>query len=209
MKHPFWIMLWVIAVESIVVTILLPGNWTQRVIEQESELLALRLGPEESRWVHDKARNWYNHSLIDSGFYTAVHNHLIPTEQQKTRSTGMQKMGSSWFTWVENRVQSAANAYYHVLTRFALFITWSPYFLILLIPAVFDGVTTWRIKRTNFAYASPLLHRLSGTVIVYVVIGLVALFLAPIVLDPTVIPGAIMITCVMAGLLFGNMQKRI
>jgi hypothetical protein len=202
-------MLWVVALESIIITVLLPGNWTTRVIEQEAELLAHRLGAEESRWVHDKARNWYNSSLIENGFYSAVHNHLIPTEQQKTRSTGMRKMGSSWFSWVEARVQSAANAYYHVLTRFALFMTWSPYFLILLIPAVFDGLMTWRIKRTNFAYASPLLHRLSGTIIVYVFIGLVALFLAPIVLDPIVIPASIMISCVMAGLLLGNMQKRI
>ena len=73
----------------------------------------------------------------------------------------------------------------------------------------FDGITSWRIKRTNFAYVSPLLHQLSTRGIACVVVGLVALFLAPLVLEPTLIPAGLMICCVMAGLMVGNLQKRL
>jgi len=209
MKQPLWLALWIIAVEAIIVTVLIPGDWTQRVIEQESELLEIRLGPEEHRWVHDKARGWFNSTLIDSGYYQIALNHIVPTEEQKSRSTGMEDLGSIWFKWAEGRLQAIANAYYHILARFALLLTWAPYFLILLVPAVYDGITTWKIKRTNFAYSSPLLHQYSTMGILYVFIGLVALFLAPIVLDPTLIPAAIMVICVMAGLMIGNLQKRV
>ncbi len=209
MKQPLWVAIWIIAIEAIVVTVLVPGDWTARVIEQESELLERRLGPTEHRWVHDRARDWFNSSLIDSGIYQTVLNHIIPTKEEKARSKGMENMGKGWFTWAESRLQAMANAYYHILSRMALLATWAPYFLILLVPAIYDGISTWRIKRTNFAYASPALHQYSTKGIGLIVITLVALFLAPIVLDPTLIPAAMMIACVMAGLMIGNFQKRV
>ncbi|MFC1336960.1 MAG: DUF4400 domain-containing protein [gamma proteobacterium symbiont of Clathrolucina costata] len=208
MKQPLWLAIWIVAIEAIIVTVLIPGDWTARVIEQESELLEMRLGAEEHRWVHDRARSWFNSTLMESGVYQTALNHIVPTEEEKARSKGMEEMGGVWFSWAEGRLQAMANAYYHILARLALLLTWAPYFLILLIPAVFDGITTWRIKRTNYDYSSPLLHQYSTLGIAYVVIGMVALFLAPIVLDPTLIPAAMMIVCVMAGLMVGNLQKR-
>lgn len=208
MKKPFWLALWLIVIESVIVCVLIPGDWTAKVIEQESELLEMRLGREEHDWVHNRARRWFNSSLIDSNVYTAARDHLIPSEEQKKKSKGMEQMGNAWFSWTESRLQAVANTYYHILTRFALLLTWLPYFLILLIPSFFDGVSTWKIKRTNFEYASPLLHQYSTIGLGYLFIGLVALFMAPIVLDPTLIPVCIMLACVMTGLMIGNLQKR-
>jgi len=208
MKGPFWLVMWLVAIEAVIVTVLIPGSWTEQVIERESKLLEVRLGSDEHRWVHDKAQRWFNSSLIETGYYEAVLNHIVPTEEEKARSKGMEEMGAIWFGWAEGRLQAIASVYYHILSRFALLLTWAPYFLILFVPAVYDGIISWRIKRTNFAYSSPLLHQYSTLGIVYVFIGLVALFLAPIVLDPTIIPAAMMITCVMTGLMIGNFQKR-
>ena len=209
MKQPLWLAIWIIAIEAVVITVLVPGDWTARVIEQESDLLERRLGPEEHRWVHDKASKWFNASLINSGVYETALNHVVPTDEQKAGSKGMEDMGDGWFEWLRGRLQAMANAYYHILARFALLLTWAPYFLILLVPAVFDGIMTWCIKRTNFDYASPLLHQYSTKGIAYVAVGLVALFLAPIVLEPTLIPASIMVACVMMGLMIGNLQKRV
>lgn len=208
MKTPFWLAIWLVIVEALVVTALVPGDWTKHVIEEESQLLEQRLGPQEHRWVHDRARRWYNTSLIESGVYSAAHNHIIPTQEEIEKSRGMSNLGRAWFIWAEDRLQAIANAYYHILSRFALMLTWAPYFLILLVPAVYDGVITWRIKRTNFSYPSPLIHQYSTIGLFYLFITLVALFLAPVVLDPAIIPAAIMMACVMSGLMIGNFQKR-
>ncbi|MBX2808170.1 MAG: DUF4400 domain-containing protein [Cellvibrionaceae bacterium] len=209
MNMPLWLVIWLVAIEAIIVTVLVPGDWTARVIAEESELLKARLGAQEHRWVHDKASYWFTTTLMDSGVYDAVRNHILPTAAEKQASRGIENMGDFWFTWVEERLQATVNAYYHVLARFALLYTWAPYFLILLVPAVFDGIMTWRIKRTNFDYASPLLHQYSTLGIVYILVFLIALFLAPIVLDPMLIPAAIMLMCVMVGLMMGNLQKRL
>lgn len=209
MKQPLWLALWIIAIEAIVVMILVPGDWTVRVIKEESQLLEKRLGAEENYRVHARAQVWFNSQVIDSGLYQACLEYFVPNEEQRSRSTGMEEMGADWFVWIEGRLKAIANVYYHILSRFSLFLTWGPYFLVLLVPAVFDGITTWRIKRTNFDYASPFIHRMSTMGLGYVAIGLIALFLAPIVIEPNIIPAAIGITCVMCGLMLGNAQKRV
>lgn len=208
MNTPFWLVIWILIIEVIIIITLIPGEWTYRVIEKESYLLEKRLGVHEHRVIHDRAKRWYNSSLIDSGVYYTVRNHMIPTDEQIKKSTGMSDLGSVWFTWVDDRLKIIANTYYHILSRFSLILTWSPYFLILFIPAVYDGILTWRINRTNFAYPSPFIHQYSTHGLFYLFVGLVALFLAPIVLDPAIIPAAIMLACVLMGLIIGNMQKR-
>ena len=208
MKQPLWIALWLIAIEAIVITALLPGEWTAQVIEKESVLLEKRFGEEEREWVHGKATSWFNSTLIDNGLHSVIRDHLIPTKEQSEVSVGMQTMGKSWFAWVDGRLQAIVNTYYNILLRFALLLTWLPFILILLIPALYDGVTTWRIKRTNFAYASPLLHQYSTYGITYIGIFLVFIFLAPIVLEPMIIPASIMIASVLGGVMIGNFQKR-
>ncbi|ENX5681582.1 DUF4400 domain-containing protein [Salmonella enterica] len=81
--------------------------------------------------------------------------------------------------------------------------------LILFVPAVYDGMMTWRIKRTNFDYASPVLHRYSVRGTMYLMAGLFIAFFIPIALDPVVIPMTMMTCCVLVGLTFGNLQKRV
>ena len=206
---PFWLAIWIVAIEAIVVTILIPGDWTAKVIARESELIRSHLGERGQHWVQDRASRWYTASLIDTGLLQVTHDHLIPTEVQKARSRGLEKMGEGWFTWVEGRIEATANAYYHVLSRFALMLNWLPFLLILLVPAIFDGLTSWRIKGTNFAYSSPVLHQYSVKLVGLIAATLVGLFIAPIVLAPTIIPAAVMIAFVMMGLMTGNLQKRL
>lgn len=209
MNKPLWAIIWLIAFEAIILAVLIPGDWTARVIQKEAILLEERLGKEEQQWVHSRARRWFNDSLINNGLYKAAHNHLIPTQNQRDKSTGLENMGKGWFGWVEGRLQAFSNMYYHILARFALLLTWAPYFLILFVPAAFDGITTWKIKRTNFAYSSPSVHQYSTRSIGYILAILIGLFIAPLVLEPMLIPSAIMVICVMSGLMFGNIQKRI
>ena len=209
MKQPVWMMILLILFESFFILTLVPSNWTQQVVEKESALLESRLGSKEHEWVHAKAKGWFDASLIDSGVYQWIYDLLIPTSEQIENSKGMEDMGNVWFDWLEERIQANANAYYHMLSRFALLLTWLPLFGFLAVIAMFDGERVWRIKRTNYDFSSPLLSKLSSRGMLTLVFLMIALFLAPIVLDPLVIPVIIMAECILAGLLIGNLQKRI
>jgi len=209
MNTPFWIAVWIILLESLILAIIIPGDWTESVIEKESELVSKRLGEADHQWIHDKANKWYQNTYIDTGIYDAMLDHVTPNDEQKAKSKGMENMGTIWFDWISDRIDSMSFTYYHMLTRLALLLTWLPYFILLFIPAVIDGVMTRQIKKTNFQYASPFFHTYATKGIIFITLVLITLFLAPIVIEPSIIPVSIMIVCVLMGLMVGNLQKRI
>lgn len=209
MNKPWFMVVILLLCEITLILLLIPGDWTKKQIKQEKIYIEQSLGKETRQWIDARANNWYNKSVLDSGFYEGAFQLLIPTEAEKRRSRGMENMGHDWFVWVEGRIHAMFNVVYQFLSRLALLVAWLPYMLILFIPACYDGYMTWQIKRTNFDYASPVMHRYSVRGAVFLLFGLLAAFMAPIALNPIIIPAAMMGVCVLFGLTFGNVQKRI
>ncbi|HBD1828762.1 TPA: DUF4400 domain-containing protein, partial [Escherichia coli] len=171
MKKPWLLVAWLLVIELLAILLLIPGDWTDRAIKRESELVEQSLGVEARDWIQNKASTWFRSSVIDSGFYEGMYQTLIPSEEERQKSKGMQDMGKGWFVWVKGRMEAFVNVIYQFYTRLALLAAWAPYMLILFVPAVYDGMMTWRIKRTNFDYASPVLHRYSVRGTMYLMAG--------------------------------------
>jgi len=201
--------LWLLAAELLVIVCLVPGAYVEEVIEEEAVLLESRLGATERNWVHSTAKDWFNTTLIDNGAYSAAYHHIIPTEAERKASLGMENMATLWFQYADERLVSMANMYYQFLARLAHLVTWLPYILVLFIPALYDGLVSWKIKRSNFAYTSPLIHSYASRASGWMLGLTIAVFLAPLALDPVFIPIVLMVLCVLIGLFVGNMQKRI
>lgn len=209
MKSPWILTAWLLVIELGVILLLVPGTWTERAIARESALVEQWLGVQTRDWIEDRADGWFQASIIDSGFYASAHHTLIPTEEEKAASRGMRDMGAAWFVWIEGRLDALVSLVRQFYARVAMVLVWAPYLLILFVPAAYDGVMTRRIKRTNFDYASPVLHRYSLRGIALVAIGLFIAFSAPFALNPLIIPVAMMVCCVLIGLALSNLQKRI
>ncbi len=209
MKKPFWLAAWLLVIELLVVLLLLPGDWTSRAIKREAEMVEQNLGREARKWIGTKATTWFRSSIIDSGFYEGMHRTLIPNASEKAKSKGMENLGHSWFMWVEGRIEALMNLIHQFYSRLALLVTWTPYMLILFVPAIFDGLMTWNIKRTNFDYASPVIHRYSMRGSFILLVGLFIAFFVPFALNPIIIPISMMACCVLVGLALGNLQKRV
>lgn len=209
MTKPWYVVACLLLLELCVILLLVPGNWMQQQILKEASYVESSLGVETRDWIHDKANGWFNRSVMESGIYDEMYRTVIPTEAEKQKSRGMENMGKAWFVWLESRLIAVLAAFYQFLSRCALFLAWAPYMLLLLIPAIYDGWASWRIKRTNFDYASPVLHRYSVRGASVLLIGLLITFFAPIALTPMLIPVVMMSCCVLLGLAMGNAQKRI
>lgn len=209
MKTPFWLIAWLLVAELFIILVFVPGHWTERVIEKESALIEKHLGARTVEWIDDRALNWYNAAMWESGVYRTLHTLLIPTPEERESSRGMQNLGNTVFPWVEDRLASLMHVVYQVFARIALLAVWAPYMLILLVPALWDGVMSWKIKRTNFDYASPVLHRYGVRGVFLVSQCLLLAFFAPLALNPLIIPVVMMAACVMMGLALGNLQKRV
>lgn len=209
MKKPFWLVAWLLAIELLVILLFMPGDLTQKVIVKEAQLLRTSLGSDSVVWVHDNAKQWYRVTMIDSGFYEALRHHVLPTQQEKAKSIGMENAWDPWFQWLDGRLEAFSKVVYQFLARLALAWIWLPYMLILFLPAIYDGVNTRRIKQTNFDYASPIIHRYSVRTTSVLFLGMAIAFFVPIAIDPILIPLVLMSACVLLGLGVGNMQKRI
>ena len=209
MSKPWYLVAWLLVIELAIVLILVPGDLTSRAIEKEAVDIKQSLGQQSQEWVHDKAERWYQSTMMDSGFYAGMHRTFIPTKEEKMKSKGLENFGSHWFTFIEGRIESFTKVVYQFYTRIALFTLWMPYILVLLVPAIFDGLMTWKIKRTNFDYASPVIHRYSTRAVSYIVIGAIVLSFVPIAITPMLMPLLMMLWSVFAGLMIGNFQKRV
>ena len=209
MKTPLWMAIWVLVLELVVILILIPGNWTDQAIIKETSYVEQSHGKETAEWAKKQAQTWFQSSIIDSGLYAATHHFMFPTEQERLNSAGLENFGEHIFIWAEGRLDALTAVIFHFYLRFAVVMLWAPYMLILLLPAVYDGVLTRKIKQTDFAYASPTLHRYSIRLLCGLVIGMFIAFFMPVAMNPMLIPIILMMCCVFMGIAWGNFQKRI
>ncbi len=208
MKLPLWLCASLLAVECVMILVFIPGRWTEHAIQQESALIKQHFGNEGYLWIKTQASKWFRASIIDSGIDAGIRRVYLP-DKARQPSKGMEHFARPWFTWLEGRIQALINVIYQFYVRLALLLAWLLYMLILLVPAMFDGWMTWKIKRTNFDYVSPAIHRYSLHGLVFLPIGLGLIFLLPLTINPMIIPVAMMLACLLLGWVLGNWQKRI
>ncbi|MEZ6813085.1 hypothetical protein ABVN74_01145 [Escherichia coli] len=88
MKKPWLLVAWLLVIELLAILLLIPGDWTDRAIKRESELVEQSLGVEARDWIQNKASTWFRSSVIDSGFYEGMYQTLIPSEEERQKSKG-------------------------------------------------------------------------------------------------------------------------
>lgn len=193
------------------VAIFTPIGWAVDAMEKEKVMVGQVMGRSGSADIIGEAGRWHTQLIIESGLYEGTVRLLIPSKKQKERSKGIERMGTAegWFGWVQGRIDTVSQVIHHTLMRVALLKVWLPYIAIILVPAIYDGLMTWKIKRTNFQYASPTLHRYGARGIGLVTVIFILLFFAPIAVHPIYIPAGLIIACLMTGVMVGNTQKRI
>lgn len=209
MKKPWYMITIIFFLEIMIIFLLIPGNYSEKAVEEEKQLISKYLSEDTSNWVTQKATDWYQITMIDTGVYESMYRHLIPNDTEKARSKGMEELGRGIFEWVLGRLEAFTNIVYQFLARFAMFVMWFPYILIFLIPAMYDGLMVREIKKTNFRLASPVVHRYSFRMVGLLVFGLITLFFVPIAVNPIIIPFIMLGICVFLSFTVSNFQKRV
>lgn len=209
MKMPLWMVCFIVAAEMLVILVFVPGRWTEQVIAREAQMIERHLGAEARDYVKARASGWYHASVIHTGIYPSLHRLLIPSAEEAQRSRGMQRLGAPLFAWLEERLGALMQVIYQIYTRFALLTLWLPYMALLLVPALLDGYLRRRIKLTNFDYASPFWNRYGLRGVLLIGQGVLIAFIAPVALNPALLPVVMMLVCVLLGVFVGNLQKRV
>lgn len=206
MNKQLLLTLFLISLEVLFIAALLPGSWSDKAMQSEAGMIEAVSGREHRDEVLGMATNWYNRSLVETGVWQGLFNMLIPEEQLREESV---VKADAWFSIVDERLTAVQKSVYLIYVRIALLFTWLPYLPLLLVPAIWDGLMSWRIKKTNFDYASPILHRYAIRGAIGIGVLTLIAFMMPIPVAPIYIPIALMALVVAVGIAAGNLQKRI
>jgi hypothetical protein len=204
-----WWLAMLLLLQLMVIGVLVPGDWAARVVREEPGLILHHLGPEAGARVLEKGNLWFQRWIMEPGIDIAIREFLVPNQEQRDRSTGLQNLGTPWFAWVDTRIEILMDVVQQVMNRLALLAVWLPFAGLILLPALLDGWMSRRVKQSSFDYASPILHRFS------VVAGLwggglmILCLLAPFTLPHTVFPVLLCGIAMLAGLAVSQLQKRI
>lgn len=211
-----WSNRWLIALSLVIIEIALlvllcPENKVKYSINEERVENVEFFGKEKALEIYANAKFMFTHLMIKSGVQHKMYSLLIPTKQQKEASIGVEELGSreGWFPWIETRLNTLCGITFIVLVRICTFIILSPYMLILLIPCTLGGIIERKIKRSNFAYASPALTKLIFEVFTYTFLGAVLLIFIPLPANPRLCFYVLVAMCVVLSLALGNVQKRL
>jgi hypothetical protein len=208
-RNSWWWLAVFLLLQLIVIGILVPGEWAERVLREEPALIQEHLGAESGAWVLQKGNDWFHRWIVDPGIYVALREFLIPSPEQRARSTGLQNLGTLWFTWVDMRIDILMDVVRQVMVRVALLVVWLPFAGLMLLPGLWDGWMSWRVKQSSFEYSSPILHRFSVLAGLWSVGLLLLCLLAPFTLSPLVFPVVLGSIAVLGGLAVSQLQKRI
>lgn len=187
----------------------LSSTLLDETLETEARQVEHDLGEDSARYVYSHARQWYQFLMVDSGAYRTLHRTMIPDDREKQRSRGMTTMGERWFDWVEGRLDAVVRLIYLFLARLWVLVLWLSFVPILLLPAIYDGWQVRCIKRTNFDYASPVVHKYAVTAVKLLLAGLGIVMTLPFALSPITFPIILIVVGLFSGLSVANIQKRL
>ncbi len=209
-KHrTVWFLCILLTLELIVIGLLVPGDWTEKVIRQEEQLIQQQFDVKTTQKIKKRSQDWYRKTVLDTQIDSLLRDFLIPTDTLRQRSKGMEKLGTHWFEWIEGRIDALLDVFYHVLVRFSLLLVWLPFTFFLMLPALWDGLMMWQIKKQTFDYSSPVVHRYSMRILGGGAIVLLIVLFAPVVISPILMPSFCIGLSLIAGTSMAHLQKKL
>ncbi len=201
--------IWIILIEVVVILLIITESWMQRVVHTEHGWLRDSMGETQAAWIEKTATTWYNEIVVETGALKATYNFLLPTREQIDASTGAEHLGDHWFPLVLSRLQALFAVLYQMFVRLALMLSWLPFIVIASVPAILDGMMTWRIRRCSFVNTSTVVHRMAMNVTGWSVVALILALFVPLPVSPAFFPIVGIIIIIATVQVTANTQKRI
>lgn len=199
-----------IVIQTVIVTVLIPTDWVERVEHREYQWLGSTHTEDTYQWIRETGQSWHQTMIHDSGVSDGLRWMFFPDQYPPPPDAeGMEGIGHRlWFPFLEERGRALDRVTELTLVRIAGLVAWMPLFLLALIPALWDGVAEWRLRQHTFDYPSPLIHRygvgLSGILLLATFLAL----LSPVPIPPMVMPLLVTVTLAITGMLvIGNLPK--
>jgi len=196
--------------ELILLSALVPTDWSNRVRELEDRWLRDTLGAATAELVLTSARAWYGAVFVDTGLVQGSYALLLPDAASVRTTPELGKLAASpLWPWVADRLDVVWQGLYMAVQRISLLLAWWPFFAFVLVGAIIDGLLRRRIRQSGFDYPSPLAHRLAVRAMLSLGFLVTLGLLAPLPVSPLAAPIVGALVGIVLAVIVTQTQKRL
>lgn len=131
------------------------------------------------------AQRKFQETFVDSGFLGTLHDMLIPTEEQKERSTGLEDFGTDTFVWVAKRLETLAATLLGVYHRLYLVGLMGLFALALGIAAVTDALVMRKAALMNAEITNAVFYHSAKKALVWLLLLPILITISPVTIRST------------------------
>lgn len=105
--------------EFVFLALVVPTSAIEESMRTEKKEIEMFLGQESTSFVYSFSQNMYETSVVESGVYEAIYSFLIPTEEQKQASKGIEGLGTreGIFDWTISRINALCYTIFQFYVR--------------------------------------------------------------------------------------------
>ncbi|MFE8033918.1 DUF4400 domain-containing protein [Thiohalocapsa marina] len=214
-SQPSWlwttsVTLGLLLMEFILLSALVPTEWSNRVRDQEIRWISAELGVASATAVFATAQGWYGALFLNTGLVDASYRLLLPDEAAVRHTPELGKLAENpiW-PWMQGRLDVVWYSLYMAIQRLVVLLAWWPFLAFALVGALGDGLLRRRIRQAGFDYPSPLAHRLAVRAMLGLGIVVSLGLFAPVPIPPLAVPVLAIALAVALSLLLTQTQKRL
>jgi hypothetical protein len=199
-----------VVMEFILLSALVPTEWSNRVRDLEDRWLKDAMGAETAALILAAARSWYGTVFIDTGLVQGSYELLLPDDASIRTTPELGKLaGSPLWPWIADRLDVVWQALYMAMQRISLLLAWWPFFAFVLVGATIDGLLRRSIRQSGFDYPSPLAHRLAVRGMLWLGFLVTLGLLAPLPVSPLAVPVIGTVAGMVLAVMVTQTQKRL
>ncbi|EIC23904.1 DUF4400 domain-containing protein [Thiorhodovibrio frisius] len=196
--------------EFILLSALVPTEWSSRVQKQEAEWMEQTLGARTAQAIFEQSEAWSERLFVRSGLMAGSYDLLIPDDVSVERAPELGKLAESpvW-PLIQDRLDVIWQSLDIAVQRIVLLLAWWPFLAFALVGGILDGLLRRRIRQSGFDYPSPLAHRLAVGALLWMGVAVSLCLLLPVPIPVVVVPMVAISIAVAVGAMVTQTQKRL
>ena len=194
--------IWCYGLGLILLWLAISGQSMNQFLQKEQQQYARRLGQDNARWIMQTGDQLYTTTFVRSGIQGFLLERTTPDRQM---GEGLAKV----IEFFQGVVKNFLNLMQQLFYRLAVLLACFPFWGVMLIAAVVDGLLIRKIRYHDFHYTSPLQNLWSRRASKWIPGLFLFLVIIPLPIPVLLFPAMAWLTALCLGWWTANWQKKI
>ena len=193
---------WLYGLGLILLWLAISGQSMNQYLQNEQQQYARRLGQDNAQWIMQTGNHLYSLTVVDTGVRDFL---LERTTPDRKSGEGLARVIEFFQGVAKNFLSLMRQLFY----RIAVLLACTPFWAVILIASIMDGLLIRKIRYHNFHYTSPLQNLWSRRASKWIPGLFLYLIIIPLPVPVLLTPATAWLTALCLGWWTANWQKKI